>query len=74
MRRDLGHAAPDTPAARKKARIAGGIIGVAVVIDLVASLMIANGGPRDLSRLLIVAGCALLLVGIVYMFVNRRAS
>ena len=73
MRRDFGHAAPDTPAARKKARIAGGIIGVAVVVDLIASLVIANGGPRDLSRGLIVGGCVLLFGGIIYLFVNRRA-
>ena len=72
--KQFGTSVPDTPAARNKQRIAGGLIVVAAAIDLVASLIGANGGWREIVGALLLVGCTLLAAGIVFMFLNRRAS
>jgi hypothetical protein len=72
--KQFGTTVPATAAARTKQRIAGGVIAVAVSIDLVASLIGANGGRREIVGALLFVGGALLLGCIVYMYANRRAS
>ena len=70
MRRGLQNsAAPDTPEGRKKLRIVGAAIGAAAVLAIVASLV----GDRRLSMLLFGVAAGLMLVGVVYVFTNRRA-
>jgi drug/metabolite transporter (DMT)-like permease len=74
VKREFGARTPDTPAARKKTRIAGGILAVAILLMLVANLIGAYGGPREIIGPLLYAGGALLLAGIIYILMNRRAS
>lgn len=74
MSRQFGTRIPDTDAARKKARIGGGIIAVAIAIELLACILGPQGASRGLITGLLYFGGGLVLVGVVYMFVNRRAS
>ena len=72
--REFGYRTPDTPAARKKNRIGGGILTVALVLMLVANLIGAYGGPRTIIGPLLYAGGALLFAGIIYMLMSRKES
>jgi hypothetical protein len=72
--RQFGTSTPDTPEARKKNRIGAGILFVAILLCLIANLVGAYGGPRAIIGPFLFTGGALLLVAIVYMLVNRRAS
>ena len=72
--RQFNTAAPATPAARNKMRIAGGIIIVAVVIDLTATMMLSNGTKSSTVGAMFGAGAVLLLLGIIFLFTNRRAA
>ena len=74
MKREFGTRLPDTAASRKKTRIAGGILAVGIACALAANLIGAYAGPRSVILPLLYTGGTLLLVGIVYMIVNRRAS
>ncbi|MEA2690062.1 MAG: hypothetical protein QOD51_2669 [Candidatus Eremiobacteraeota bacterium] len=74
MKREFGTRMSDTPQARKKTRIAGGILAAGIVCALAANLIGVYGGPRSIIGPLLYAGGALLLVAIAYMILNRRAS
>jgi len=73
MSRQFGTRTPDTAEARKKTRIAGGILFVAILCSLVSNLIGTYGGPAQLVRPLLFTGVGLLAVGVVYMIMNRRA-
>jgi hypothetical protein len=74
VKRDLGHRTADTPQARKKQRIGGGLLIAGIVINMVALLMPLNPGSRTLATALFGVGATFVAASVAYMIAARRSS
>jgi multisubunit Na+/H+ antiporter MnhB subunit len=60
--------------ARGKQTIAGLIIGIAIVLDLIAASLSSSRAKSNTVATLYAAALGVLLAGLVYMIINRKRS